>query len=551
MTSAGNVVADVVPDADLATLAALTRTSRHAELESRATDLLGRYPNAGLLYKLLGFAQWAQGKDAIAALTRASELLPNDAESHGNLGNALRAAGQFEKAIMSQRRAVALEPAAAEAHNNLGSALQDLGRIDEALEQFRRAVALKPGFALAHSNLANALGLQGRIAEAETSCRRALELKPGFTPAMVQLAEMHAARGQFQSAETLLTKIKTLQPDAAEAWAGIARLKRMTRADEGWLAEALRLVEQGLPARREVHLRYALGKYYDDVGEYAAAFVEYRRANELAKGGRPVHDRSAVRRAVDRLIQFSEREGWRGAPGAANPSERPVFIVGMPRSGTTLAEQILASHRAVAAAGELPFWNTAAARVAAGEPSGLPELARQYLGVLEGVSSEALRVVDKMPGNFWYLGMIHGALPRARIIHLQRDPRDTCLSIYFQNFGAVHSYANDLEDLAHYYGEYARLMRHWRESLPAQVLLEVRYEELVEDLEGSSRRMLEFLGLPWEPACLEFHRTARPVATFSKWQARQRINSSSVARWRHYADFFGALFDRHEEPRIP
>jgi len=154
--------------------------------------------------------------------------------------------------------------------------------------------------------------------------------------------------------------------------------------------------------------------------------------------------------------------------------------------------------------------------------------------------------VDKMPGNFLYLGMIHAALPQARIIHMRRDPRDTCLSIYFQNFGAVHSYANDLGDLAHYYGQYERLMQYWRERLPTQVLLEVPYEGLVKDTEGWSRRMLEFLGLPWEAQCLDFHRTERAVATFSKWQARQQIHTTSIARWRHYQPFLESLFERDE-----
>jgi tetratricopeptide (TPR) repeat protein len=493
----------------------------------------------------LGVARWGQGKDCIPALTRATELMPEDAEAHGNLGNALRGAGQFEKALVSHRRAVALQPAAADAQNNLGTALQDLGRLDEALEHYRRAVALQPDFALAHSNLANVLGVQGRVDDAEAGCRRALELDPAFTPALVQLAELHAARGDFQSAEVLLTRVKALDPCAVEAWAGIARLKRMTQADGPWLAEALRLVEQGLPARREVHLRYALGKYYDDVGEYAAAFAQVRRANELAQRGRPVHDRSQVTRSIDRLIRSHDRPWLERVRVEANRSERPVFIVGMPRSGTTLAEQILASHSAVAGAGELPFWNTAAGRLSGGEtdPGTLRGVAQEYLAVLEGVSSEAGRVVDKMPGNFLYLGLIHAALPQARIIHMQRDARDTCLSIYFQNFGAVHSYANDLEDLAHYHGEYERLMQHWRASLPARVLLDVPYEGLVQDVEGWSRRMLEFLGLPWEAQCLEFHRSARPVSTFSKWQARQRIHTSSVARWRHYQEFLGSQFE--------
>jgi len=168
-------------------------------------------------------------------------------------------------------------------------------------------------------------------------------------------------------------------------------------------------------------------------------------------------------------------------------------------------------------------------------------LAEEYLSVLDGLSADARRVVDKMPGNFLYLGLLHAALPRARIIHLRRNPLDTCLSIYFQNFSAAHSYANDLEDLAHYYGEYLRIMDHWRRILPPGVMLEVEYEQLVEDPAAWSRRMLEFVGLPWDPSCLEFHRNTRPVSTFSKWQARQRINKDSVARWRHYEPFVTPL----------
>jgi tetratricopeptide (TPR) repeat protein len=544
-------------------------------MERKAREIIGPHPRSGLAWKALGVALQRQGQAATAALERAAELLPNDVEVHSNLAAALRQAGRLDAALSSVRRALQLRPDVAEvwnnlgniqielgcaaaaiesfhqalvlkpdlakAHNNLGNAHRELGDLDSAVASYRRAIAIVPHDADAHNNLAIALRLQSSTAEAESSCRRALELDPTHTGAIETLAELTSDAGDFAGAERLYRRAKSLDPCAVEAWAGIARLKRMTQADGPWLAEALRLVEQGLPARREVHLRYALGKYYDDVGEYAAAFAQVRRANELAQRGRPVHDRSQVTRSIDRLIRSHDRPWLERVRVEANRSERPVFIVGMPRSGTTLAEQILASHSAVAGAGELPFWNTAAGRLSGGEtdPGTLRGVAQEYLAVLEGVSSEAGRVVDKMPGNFLYLGLIHAALPQARIIHMQRDARDTCLSIYFQNFGAVHSYANDLEDLAHYHGEYERLMQHWRASLPARVLLDVPYEGLVQDVEGWSRRMLEFLGLPWEAQCLEFHRSARPVSTFSKWQARQRIHTSSVARWRHYQDFLG------------
>ena len=219
----------------------------------------------------------------------------------------------------------------------------------------------------------------------------------------------------------------------------------------------------------------------------------------------------------------------------------------MPRSGTTLAEQILASHPAVFGAGELPYWNNASwayesSRRDDGTSERTPgELGNDYLRLLEGLSTDALRVVDKMPGNFLHLGLIHAAFPHARIIHMRRNPIDTCLSIYFQNFTTGHSYANDLENLAHYFSEYRRVMEHWRSTLPANAILDLPYEELVEDQETWSRKMVQFIDLPWDPRCLEFHRTGRTVSTASLWQVRQQISKTSVARWRNYEKFVGPL----------
>jgi len=225
----------------------------------------------------------------------------------------------------------------------------------------------------------------------------------------------------------------------------------------------------------------------------------------------------------------------------------------MLRSGTTLAEQILASHPAVYGAGELTFWNTAWATYQSsalndkGSAGILRKLAEDYLQLLDGLSGDALRVVDKMPTNFAFLGLIHAALPNARIIHMQRNPIDVCLSIYFQHFEAAVSYANDLEDLAHYYTEYLRLMRHWRSTLSKDAILDVPYEGLVNDQEAWSRKMLEFVGLPWDRRCLDFHETERIVITASKWQVRQKITNSSVLRWRNYERFLGPLLRLAEE----
>jgi hypothetical protein len=226
-------------------------------------------------------------------------------------------------------------------------------------------------------------------------------------------------------------------------------------------------------------------------------------------------------------------------------SERPVFVVGMPRSGTSLTEQILASHPQVRGAGELLYWIFAADTERAATPerrdATIAELGRAYLDVLPAQAPHASRVVDKLPVNFQNIGLIHAALPGARFIHLERNSLDTCLSIYFQGFTAAHPYATDFGDLAHYYREYGRLMAHWRSVLPPQTLLEVPYEDLVDDPEGWTRRMLAHIGLPWDPRCLEFHRTDRPVLTASNWQVRQPIGKGSVGRWRRYERFIGPL----------
>ena len=228
----------------------------------------------------------------------------------------------------------------------------------------------------------------------------------------------------------------------------------------------------------------------------------------------------------------------------------------MPRSGTSLAEQILASHPAVYGAGEVSFWNAAYDVYRQAELEGkanaqwIGGLGRDYLGCLAALSS-ATRVVDKMPANFLYAGLIHAALPRARIIHMRRNPLDTCLSIYFQNFFNIGPYANDLDDLAHYYGEYLRISNYWRAVLPAAALLEVPYEALIADQAHWTRRMLDFIGLPWDPKCLDFHQTERIVITASKWQVRQKINTGSAGRWKNYERFLGplrGLTDLRSEP---
>jgi hypothetical protein len=305
------------------------------------------------------------------------------------------------------------------------------------------------------------------------------------------------------------------------------------------------VLAQGLPVAHAINLHHALGKYYDDIDDRPAAFEHHRMGNELARRSRMRYDRAEMTQRVTRTLAAFDATGLAALRPGGSASELPVFVVGMPRSGTSLTEQILASHPNVHGAGELLYWIFASDAERAASPEQraetIAQLGRAYLEGLAAQAPDVSRIVDKLPVNFRNIGLIHAALPGARFIHLERNALDTCLSIYFQGFSAAHLYATDFGDLAHYYHEYRRLMMHWRAVLPAGTLIDVRYEDLVDDPESGSRRMLAHLGLPWDPRCLEFHRTARPVLTASNWQVRQPMNRNSVQRWRRYERFIEPL----------
>jgi len=552
-----------------------------AVMSFRRATLVAPAHLEGLLALGATLLELGRAEEAVVPLRRLVELDPSSAEGWNNLGSAERELGEFQAAAACYRRALDLKPQLAEIHNNLGNALLDIGDLEAAIESYRTAIEHRPGYARALSNLGSAyreigqldeaevsyraalelepsqpevltnlgivLRLQSRSREAQVCVHRALEIDPRSPLALTFLGDLKADLGEFEEAERRYREAVAIDPGASQAWAGIASLRKMSEGDAPWLEQTERLVAKRLRPRAEAHLRYAMGKYCDDVGDFDRAFEHYRRANELKRSYRAAHDREHLAATFDFVTRFYDRTWVQRARAAASDSDRPVFVVGMPRSGTTLTEQILAAHPAAFGAGELSFWKLASPRLVAAavaresEEPLLAMLARDYLDLLARLSADALRVVDKMPANFANLGMIHAALPRARIIHMRRHPIDTCLSIYFQNFHNTHTYSNDLADLAHYYRQYLRVMTHWREVLPAGTMLEVPYEALVEDPETWSRKLLEFVGLPWDSACLEFHRIRRSVTTFSKWQVRQKISRTSVERWRNYEQYVGPL----------
>jgi tetratricopeptide (TPR) repeat protein len=520
---------------------------RVLELDPRSADA---HNNLGLCLASLG-----RREEAVASYETALVLEPRHAEALDNLGMAWRELGARSRAEALHRRALAIDPRRARSHYGIGSAQLEGGRVEDAAASFQHVLDLEPAHVAAHLGLAAALRQQRRIAEAQAICERALALAPRSAEAVWLLGELRGDLGAFPEAQALYRRAIEIDPTFPSAFSSMALQRKITAADAPWQAGVERLLAQEPPLSHAIGLRYALGKYFDDLGRHDDAFRHYRMANELTKRRGAVYDGEKLARRIDKLIAtFDARFMGTPSRASASQSERPVFVLGMPRSGTSLAEQILASHPAVFGAGEIAFWDDA---FAAHDPHGWTEEARanaikaiaeQYFARTAQASAEALRVVDKMPANFLYAGLIHAVFPRARIIHLRRHPIDTCLSIYFQNFLNSAAFCNDLEHLAHYFREYVRITDHWRAVLPATTFLEVPYEGLVTDQERWTRRMLEFIDLPWDPKCLEFHRSDRVVITASKWQVRQSINAASVGRWRNYERYLGSLESLLHEP---
>lgn len=500
---------------------------------------------------LLSAADAAAAKgDYAETVVQLQDLLAIDSDhvvALSNLGDALCFLGRYADAERAYRRSVQIDPRRADTHLKLGKVLQWRGDFLGSETTLRRATKLEPRSANALCSLGYSLSAIDRVDDAKGCFEKALRLKPNATSALCGLAWLKSGEGRFEESDSLLHRALEVDPDCAEAQALLVMQRRMTPADKTWLEGAQRMLARQMAPIEEARLRFATGKYFDDLGDYSKAFEECRRANELRRKVAAKYDRAEREAWVDDVIRLYSADHVAQHAAGANDSTRPVFIVGMMRSGTTLAAQIIASHPQAVAAGELQFWGMTEYKHPETFRHRLPDAAfstkqaNSYLKVLARHSADAARVVDKTPANADYLGLIHRVFPQARFIYMRRDPVDTCLSCYFQNFFNAAAFTMDLQDLAHYYREHRRLVAHWRSVLPKEVFLEVPYAELVADQEGWSRKIIEFIRLPWDPKVLEFHKTERTVLTASNWQVRQKMYSSSVGRWKNYQKFIGPL----------
>jgi tetratricopeptide (TPR) repeat protein len=526
-----------------------------------------------------------QAKQAMEFYQAAVAASPHFVDPLNNLGALFLQQQEFRQAFHYLQQALILAPDFADAQCNFGLALLGLDQSDHALPHFEKALQLKPDYAEAYYGIAKVQLQHHHFIEAEHSIRNALMIKPQEVDFYQLLAEIYQERGQYAQALVYLDQILAMDAPNVPAYLSkgtvLMEMGELAQAEEHFLkitadpkndnrvlahycrvqlrkvktnhsslSDLLSLVTHHahtVSPNKLAYAYFALGKCYDDLEEWDKAFeyfslgchlkrtsITYNSAEQVQFTNKLTH--CFTQQMIDHLRSF------------ANPSALPIFILGMPRSGTTLVEQILSSHPQVHGAGELKYlnhliqWPVKNQHTTVHYPENILHLspticqaiADQYLSYLNDFCPDSLRITDKMPNNFIAIGLIHALFPNAKIIHVQRNPLDTCLSCYTKLFTQGQLYSYDLTELGHYYHSYELIMNHWRHVLPNNAWLDIQYETLVSHLDEEAPRLIEFCDLPWNPACLTFYQSKRQVRTASFAQVRQPVYTSSVARWRRY-----------------
>jgi tetratricopeptide (TPR) repeat protein len=520
--------------------------------------------------------------EAAASFRAALERDPNDAVAHSNLAVVLCLQGAYADALRHAERAIALQPRLVTAYVNgaviagsfrgydaalpwieaaLGiepenvaalllsaTTLSKLDRVEEALASVERALVVQPQNGEAHEILAVTLQAAGRYDDALAAFERAAALSTAGTIG-VRKAMLLLELGRAADALIEIDRVIVREPELAVAWfaRGLACEFRLDRAEIGTIERILDSSTR-LTFNDRVQLRFTLGRAYIEAGEIAPGFSHLEAASTMKRESID-YDVAADERFMASLIERFTPEAHASLRGRGDESEVPVFVVGMPRSGTTLIEQIVAAHPLAFGGGELPYLGRLAETMTTLDADRVGRLGRDYVARIRALAPGAARIVDKMPLNFLHLGLISAALPRARIVHVRRDPVDTCVSCYLTLFERQLGFSYDLEELGRFYRSYQRLIEHWRTLLPPDRFIDVDYEAVVADLDREARRLIEFCGLPWDDRCLRFYEAERPVATASMNQVRRPIYAHSVGRARALLPYLAPLVNVFEAGR--
>ena len=530
-----------------------------ASAEQAFRQIIAKSPDFHPAYHSLGLLAYSEGKadlaiDLIKHVIALNEKVPL---YHSNLCEMCRRAGKLDESIVEGKKAIMLAPNNPNFMYNLALAYAENQNLGSAVECYKDLLLIKPDHGLACNNLGAALEKSGQIDEALIFYEKAVELDPNHAEAQNNLGAIYSELGQLEEANECFSSAIRAKPDFIEPYYNLSSLKTFTINDpELTYLKNLRRENENLSIDEQIRYYFTIGKAFEDIAEYENAFNAYQRGNQLKFSQFNINE-SQANSVITHIKKIFTKELFFNNKGLGCDDATPIFIVGMPRSGTSLIEQILASHDSIYGAGELVELHKVIinsrsdirkGRIFNQSEPGLPgfdfqAMAKNYLHEIRNVDSNSKHVTDKMPANFFYIGFIHLMLPNAKIIHSMRDPLDSCVSCYTRLFKDTMDFTYDLTTLGNYYVRYMKLMEHWHKVLPEGKILNVHYEDLVDNMGSQTRKILEHLNLPWDENCLDFYKNKRLVKTASVAQVRQPIYKSSVARWKHFEEQLNPLIN--------
>ncbi|MAI02757.1 MAG: hypothetical protein CMP40_02880 [Rickettsiales bacterium] len=517
--------------------------------EKLAESITQEFPNHPFGWKVLGASLGQTGRNLEAANANQTvvKLSPKDAEAHNNLGVTQQELGKLEEAQASYTKAIELKPDYAEAHNNLGNTQLEMGKLKEAEASYSQAVYFKPEYAKVHSKLGITLQEMGKLEEAKESYSRAIGVKPDYAEAHSNLGNTLKQLGKFEEAKKSYEQAIALKPNLAEVHRNLTLIKRYDSRDEQYLKMKELYLDKEISEEQLCHINFGLAKVYEDLEEFEQAYSHYSEGNALRKKllnykiARDVELFSQIKTRYPQLVQNSV------LPTKSLKDPTPIFILGMPRSGTTLVEQIISSHSQVSGAGELPFVNQLGGSLARGlaeiNNDALQVFRREYLTKIQKLAKKNSIITDKMPQNFRFIGLIITTMPESKIVHVKRSPAAVCWANYKQYFETKNlGYCYDLDDIIQYYRLYENLMEFWKNSLDTKIY-DLDYEVLVENQDSETRKLIAFLNLDWDENCLSPHTNSRSISTASNIQVRKKVYQGSSQQWKKFKPFLNGAFD--------
>jgi tetratricopeptide (TPR) repeat protein len=530
--------------------AKMQREGNSAQAERVYREIIAATPEFDPAYHALGLLAYEnkQANLAIDLINHAIEINDDVLLYQSNLCEILRLNGRLEDALEVGTNAVSKAPENVIAHYNLALTLADSGQINDAIASYQRILELDPGHTLAWNNLGAALETIGDKANAKRAYQYAIASGGKHAESHNNLAALLTEAGELETAIKHFNAAIQLQPGFVQAHQNLSTLKTYTKEDPHFkIMQSIAPQDEKLFPDQKLRFKFAYAKALEDVGDYEQAFSYYEQANRLKFSTLSYND-AGERRILKHIIELFNKELFDRKRFSSSDDHAPVFIVGMPRSGTTLVEQILSSHKDIFGAGEIRTLDELVRKhLAKGKSKGLfadvkpglagvrmEEIASDYISHVRALAPDALRICDKMTANYYYIGLIHLMLPRAKIIHVMRDPMDSCFSCFSRLFIDGVNFSYDLKAVGNYYLRYMDLMKHWHNVLPSGSILDVHYEDVVADVETQTRKILQYIDLPWDENCLSFHENKRLVKTASLAQVQQPIYSSSVGRWQRF-----------------